>query len=106
MLPTSSGASQQKRALIMSANGGFRLSLVQFCLVLVFAMSGTFSSNAQSIPQLPENAIPLDPGSLALRDLLAEVDVNRLMSHVKALEKMQTRHVASVQDQPEIGVGA
>jgi peptidase M28-like protein len=62
-----------------------------------------------------QQALNLVPGTVntavtsidrELFDLLQQVDISRLQSHVEALQSFTTRHVNSAQDSPSYGIGA
>lgn len=49
---------------------------------------------------------PEEPQVDVVGELLAQVESDRLMQHVRSLQEFQTRHIASAQDLPAEGIGA
>ena len=49
---------------------------------------------------------PEEPQVDVVGELLAQVESDRLMQHVRSLQEFQTRHIASAQDSRALGIGA
>lgn len=61
----------------------------------------------QSVDLAPSNLeTPVTTIDVELYNLLQQVDISRLQSHVEALQGFTTRHVNSRQDSPTTGIGA
>lgn len=65
--------------------------------------------------QLPADASPVataapaqtfNPGAVTMTNLMNQVEVDRLMQHVRAMQGFYTRHVNSPQDRSDRGIGA
>lgn len=51
-------------------------------------------------------ATPLPPSDDAMRQLLDQVESDRLMSHIRSLQDLRTRHINSTQTSADEGIGA
>lgn len=56
---------------------------------------------------LPETGVtPPAPGDDVMRQLLDQVESDRLMSHIRSLQDLRTRHISSTQSSASEGIGA
>ena len=109
-------ASQRKTALILTG----------FMLLLISCNLGASESGPPTLAPLPAptaqatlgyaearpvalpevGATPIPPSGDAMRLLLDQVESDRLMSHIRSLQDMRTRHISSTQTSTREGIGA
>ena len=93
----------------MRGHSWFRMGLICLCLIPAYLEIGRVSAQEEvvlNVVELPQNAALLRHGDPALTSLLNEVDEERLMGHVVALESFKSRHVNSPKNMPDQGIGA
>lgn len=66
--------------------------------------NGSYGSQLELAPS--DLSIPISNIDVEFYNLLAQVDSDRLRLHVETLQGFTTRHVNSVQDRPDYGIGA
>ena len=92
----------------MLAYGLFRATCVWLCLLLVCVGGGKTLAQSEiscnTLP-LPQNTAPFLPGSSTLLNLLDQVDEDREMQSIGALQNMITRHVLSSKHSLDEGIG-
>jgi len=109
-------ASHRKTALILT---GFMLLLISCNLGTSDNAPPTLAPLASPTPQatlgyadsgpvvLPEIGVtPLPPSDDAMRQLLDQIESDRLMSHIRSLQDTRTRHISSTQASASEGIGA
>lgn len=109
-------ASHRKTALIVT---GFMLLLISCNLGTSDGGPPTLAPLARPSAQatlgyaearpvvLPDvGATPIPPSADAMRQLLEQVEADRLMSHIRSLQDLRTRHISSTQTSATEGIGA
>ena len=100
--------------------------LTGFMLLLIACNLGTSSSAPPTLAPLPTltpqatlgyvaarpvvvpeiGVTPLPPSDEAMRQILDQVESDRLMSHIRSLQDVRTRHILSTQSSATHGIGA
>lgn len=109
-------ASHRKTALIVT---GFMLLLISCNLGTSEGGPPTLAPLATATPRatlgyaearpaaIPDmGATPLPPSADTMRQLLDQVETDRLMAHIRSLQDLRTRHISSTQTSDREGIGA